>query len=818
MRKNFLVTFLSVYLISCNENPVSTQINTIEGGVSDAETGSVLSGVTISTDPTTEQTNTNGEGQFVIDLDVKPGERYRVNASKQGYIPNFAELTTRTGKNPLTSDIVLHKEKPSLGVSPTTLDFGISKNSLPLTIENIGGKLREFTWVMNIPNEPWITANKTTGHITNQTEVVNISVNRTGLSIGNYNTRIVVTADNDAGSKSIDVIMTVPNLNAPQMSVNKVNIDFGDSQITADVQVSNSGTGVLKWQVTSSDPNWLSISRSSDSCRSNETKAFNIIVNRTNLAQGPYDGNIFLTSNGAGNTNTHTIYVKALATTSPVLFVTPTILDFGEMETQMAMAINNQGGGTLNWTLTADKAWISLNRLSGRNDASIGVTIGRNGLSAGPYNGIIKVQTNAGEKEVTVIMKNTVELPSDEKEPNNDITQANEIRPIDIVAGGIGVDKDTEDWFKIPILKNGRLWFTIINNNSGANTGSVATTPLYEKVSLEPNEISSATVYHSGNRYYIGPGESATSPKASVSKNQVYYLKVPQFSNHSASYRIDIKYEEEQANDYHEPNNSVNEPTIIQEKDDFRALIGFEDDPQDWYQISFTSNGLFEYKLSNLNPSTVINGYIARCPFYLSNRLSPIELTSISNYHSGNRYDIRPGEVAISSQIAVSYAKDYYIYIPKYENHAASYRLQTGFIKLAATDIGEPNDSAGLASVINENGLLVGLIGYQNDNQDWYKIVMPANGTFQFSLTNQHASGVNSGRIATTSLYDATLKQIATITNYHTGNAYYIGPGETAISTAQGIPIIGSATYFINIPKYGNDAAPYQIQTNFVRN
>ncbi len=818
MRRNFLVTFLSLYLISCtNNDPVSTQINTIEGSVSDAETGSALSGVTISTDPTTQQTNTNGEGQFVIDIDVKPEERYRVNASKQGYIPNFAELTARAGKNRLTSDIVLQKEKPLLGVSPTTLDFGISKNSLPLIIENIGGKLREFTWVLNLPNESWITADKTTGHITNQTQVVNISVNRTGLDVGNKNTKVVVTADNDAGSKTIDIIMTVPNPNAPQMSVNKINVDFGDSQSFTDVQVTNTGTGTLEWMVTSNNPNWLTASPSRGACNSGETKSFNITAQRMNLNSGPHQGTIIITSNGTATTNTHIINVKLSITASPFLDVSPDTLDFGKNVTQMSFGISNIGEGTLEWALFPNKAWISLSRSSGINNASVGVTITRSGLDSGPHFGQIRIQWNNGFQDVLVSMENPTAVVNAEKEPNDDASQAYQIASDDLVDGNVGVGNDKADWFKIPILNNGRLWFTIKNNNSGANPGNIATSNLHEEVGIIGlNLLVYATLWQGGNNYYIRPGQTATSPSTTVSRGQTYFVEVPRYPNHAASYRLNVAFDVEQVIDFGEPNSFV-EPFLIQENGDFKALIGFEKDSEDWYLINFPSNGFFQYKLTNLNPASTNYGGIATCFFYLRNGLDKIPLTSITIWQGGNNYFIHPDGAVTSASIAVSQYKDYCISIPRYStNHSAPYRLQYGFTKLSTMDIGEPNDSSRSAYSIKENGTFSAIIGYQSDIRDWYKVVMPAKGEFEFSLTNQHAAGVNSGRIASTALYDESLKKIATITKWQGGSNYYFEPVGTAKSNK--IPVAENAVYFIEVPKYEPEAAPYQIQTYFVRN
>lgn len=404
MSRKSLLILASLSLLACNKDePISSKFHTITGKVLDSETGSALAAVTISTEPPTEQSVTNTEGKFVIDLNVKVGQRYRVNASKQGYLPNHAELTVQEGEN-TTSDIVLQKEKAILGVSPSTLDFGVSKNSLQLTIENLG-KTGEFTWVLHLPpNEPWITADKISGQVTNQSQVVNISVNRTGLEPRNYSASIAITPDNNVDLKRIDVIMTVQNPNAPQMSVNKNNIDFGDSQSSTTVQVTNTGTGILEWTVTSNSQNWLTISPSGGACNSGDTKSFNITAQRANLNFGSYQGTITISSNGAAPTNTHNINVKLSVTASPVLQVSPDSLDFGDSATMKSFTISNSGKGTLSWQVTDNQDWITLNSQNGSNTGTVNVTVSRTRLTTGNYSGIASVTSNGGNGTVNIFM------------------------------------------------------------------------------------------------------------------------------------------------------------------------------------------------------------------------------------------------------------------------------------------------------------------------------------------------------------------------------------------------------------------------------
>jgi serine protease len=87
-------------------------------------------------------------------------------------------------------------------------------------------------------------------------------------------------------------------------------------------------------------------------------------------------------------------------TTTPLLQLSATALDFGALDVMRTFDIANVGRGTLTVTsVTADQPWITIApRALGTNT----VTVDRTGLASGVHSGVVTVTTNGGTKTVDV--------------------------------------------------------------------------------------------------------------------------------------------------------------------------------------------------------------------------------------------------------------------------------------------------------------------------------------------------------------------------------------------------------------------------------
>ncbi len=406
----------------------------------------------------------------------------------------------------------------------------------------------------------------------------------------------------------------------------------------------------------------------------------------------------------------------------------------------------------------------------------------------------------------------------DESEPNDSKNEASQVGANSTVLGKIGYGSDNEDWYKIVMPANGLFQFTVKNlNASGTDNGRIGRCYLYQLDGLTLAELASICDYPGAGRYYIEPGQSLTSAKVAVSDSYTYYIKIPKYENDNASYELQLSFLQLQTDDNGEPNDIKSESYIIQVDTIHTALIGYEGDDEDWYEITIPANGIFQFSVENLHPSGVWHGRIGRSYLYQLDGLTLVELASICDYPGAGRYYIEPGQSLTSAKVAVSGGYTYFIKIPKYEYGNAPYQLQVSFFQLETDDSKEPNRSQENAAVISEDSTLTALIGYEGDDEDWYEITMSANGTFQFSVENLHPSGVWHGRIGRSYLYQLdglTLVELASICDYPGAGRYYIEPGQSLTSAK--VAVSDGYTYFIKIPKYEYSNAPYQLIAYFV--
>jgi len=192
----------------------------------------------------------------------------------------------------------------------------------------------------------------------------------------------------------VPVNLIVPNPN-PVLSVVPSSLTFAPAVVEQMLSISNAAGGTLDWRITA-DQAWLSPSPDSGLGGADVT----VGVDRTGLADGIYSGNLLVTSNG-GSAN---VPVQLQVGFPPLLNVNPSVLVFTDADTTNIFSISNGGGGVLNWTLTADDAWIEVvPPLSGTGDAVVTVNVDPDDVpSGGPQTGGITVNSNGGTQIVEV--------------------------------------------------------------------------------------------------------------------------------------------------------------------------------------------------------------------------------------------------------------------------------------------------------------------------------------------------------------------------------------------------------------------------------
>jgi hypothetical protein len=268
-----------------------------------------------------------------------------------------------------------------------------------------------------------------------------------------------------------------------------------------------------------------------------------------------------------------------------------------------------------------------------------------------------------------------------------------------------------------------------------------------------------------------------------------------------------------------EPNDIQDYPNSIFENTILTGTIGSGDDEEDWYKVTMPANGLFQYSLENLNSEGTEQGIIGQTTLYHQAGLDLVELNSIYIYRYGTGNCIRPTEKPISPYTAVAEGEVYFIKIPVYMNNYAPYELKTSFVQMEVSDIGESNQSASEAYVIQDNGTIEAIIGYGDDEEDWYQFSPSENGLLQYSVENLHpsTSNIDQGIIGATVLYQKVgldLIELGQIYIYRYGTGNCIRPGEKP--TSQYTVVSEGGNYYFKVPKYGYESAPYKLDTLFI--
>lgn len=126
--------------------------------------------------------------------------------------------------------------------------------------------------------------------------------------------------------------------------------------------------------------------------------------NTASLAEGTYY--IYATfSDGTNSNRTYArwpIVVSHTVSTGPAISLSKSSISFNGSGSS-SFNISNSGDGTLNWSVSDNKSWLSVSPSSGQNSGTVTVTANASGLSAGTYNGTVTVSdSNASNSPRTV--------------------------------------------------------------------------------------------------------------------------------------------------------------------------------------------------------------------------------------------------------------------------------------------------------------------------------------------------------------------------------------------------------------------------------
>lgn len=188
----------------------------------------------------------------------------------------------------------------------------------------------------------------------------------------------------------------------------------GTSPSNDSFTVSNSGSGTLVYTV-SDNVSWLSVSPTSGTS-TGEADTITVSYMTSGLSAGTYYATITVEDSNATN-NPQTVSVTLSISEPPPVIglstseLTP-VTDEGSSPSNDSFTVQNDGGGTLNYTVSDDRSWLSVSPTSGSSTGeadTITVSYSTGSLSPGVHTGTITVDdTNASNGPQTIDVTLTV--------------------------------------------------------------------------------------------------------------------------------------------------------------------------------------------------------------------------------------------------------------------------------------------------------------------------------------------------------------------------------------------------------------------------
>jgi hypothetical protein len=765
-----------------------------------------------------------------------------VNINRENVDPGNYERTISVTSNGGNVEVLVKVviEGPRLDVNPVNLDFGSDLNKKSLLLRNIGVGSLDYTvttdaaWISIIPNS---------GNLKDETDQIEITVNRNGLNYGNYSGTISIISK--LKSVVVDVQMIVPDPNKPQLSISPKIINFGTRELSATVIIKNSGNGILEWSLTDNQ-NWIDVNTNSGSLTSGDSWEIIVTVDRTGLSPNKYAGFVNVTSNGG----TETCNIEMEIPAEPILFFEPDILNFGYNIEVLTFLIKNIGTGNLNWNLSTNKEWIKLSETSGTNQSSITATLDRTKMVLGLASGQVSINTNGGSGSVTINAEkrnpNTPPVVDFNVSPLSGFLETNFVLNVTCSDDYTSEEnllvrwkwQGSDQFSNWSSLKSGSHTYT----TSGTKNITVevkdedeAIKILTKSVEVNINEKPVASFIVTPltgtiNTEFVVDATNSSDDFTSKENLQIRWqwedntsftnwttTKTASHTYTSASFKtITLELKDETGligtstqkvtilDSEKEPNNASTEAQILNLNSTLVGNIGSSDDNNDFYTFTATENGNFSFSIKNNYSGSANNASIEECFLY---KYKDGDFISSSDYLI-YKYTIRIGERLNSETVPVSRGINYLLKFKNNHNPPIPYELTTIFESIPQTDWGEPNNFTNQATSIELNSSITALIGYTDDDVDYYTFTPAKNGNFSFTIQNLHSSGISMGDVGRCYLFKYGESNSLTYTTSSIAEASSKNSG--TVSLNEGVK------YLIMVPQYDpRTAAPYELKTTF---
>ncbi len=283
---------------------------------------------------------------------------------------------------------------------PVGYEGGFNPDPNILTVFNTG--VRMLNWSIDTTGKPeWLTIAPTSGSLGHdESEPVTLSVDVTGLAVGQYSYAFDVVdpaAMNSPQTVTVELEVIGPIIGVSETSFSYVVYESGTNPDPNVLTISNPGGGTVNWSIdTTGKPDWLNVTPTSGTLGQGQSEPVTLSVDITGLSVGQYSYAFDVMAPGAvNNPQTVTVGLEVVGL-GPILSVLEVDFNFVGLEAganpdSQVLAVENLGGGTVNWSIdtTGKPDWLNVMPTSGTlgqgQSEPVTLSVDITGLSGGQY-------------------------------------------------------------------------------------------------------------------------------------------------------------------------------------------------------------------------------------------------------------------------------------------------------------------------------------------------------------------------------------------------------------------------------------------------
>lgn len=290
-----------------------------------------------------------------------------------------------------------------------------------------------------------------------------------------------------------------------QVTVKQTTFTLAIDQTELTLEFENSGEQDLSWKINE-DLAWLEITPSNGVLKGGEKQSLKVTIDRSQLQDIELPKAIFdIDGSNAGKVGITITIEKG----KPKLSLSVGELDFGNADSKKSFVIDNGGAGKLEWSLTENLAWLSVDPTSGVDKKTITVTIDRSSLSGGSgVSGNINIKSNGGDTIINVKAAKS-KLPMLSVSPDSlDFEMSSNLKSFKIANNG----EEALNW----TITESLPWLSV-SSNSGTNGATINVTVDRSGLSAGSNVSGNITIRSNG-------GDITVNVKASKSSNPMLHV------------------------------------------------------------------------------------------------------------------------------------------------------------------------------------------------------------------------------------------------------------------------------------------------------